>query len=75
MATPNMITKESIRAIVDGVENDPLAGMGWYTKKDILVDRILAHCRAALHVAGPSATPRPIVTEAVPAGGKPDMAA
>ena len=45
MAAAAAMTKESVRAIIDGVENDPLAGLGCFTKKDILIDRILAHAR------------------------------
>jgi hypothetical protein len=56
------MTKESIRALIDGVENDPLAGLGCYSKKDLLIDRILAHSRAT-QPASPIATPRPILTE------------
>lgn len=61
MAGPAM-TKESVRAIIDGVENDPLAGLGCFSKKDILIDRILAHARTAQPVAQ-SATPRPVLNE------------
>src|SRR5262249_10899841 len=51
MPVGNTMTKESIRAIIDSVEFDPLAGMGCFTKKDLLVDRLLAHCRTAQQVA------------------------
>jgi hypothetical protein len=63
MPIPNTMTKESIRAIIDSVEYDPLAGMGCYTKKDILIDRLLAHCRTTQGVAGSSAAPAPILTD------------
>lgn len=56
------MTKESVRAIIDGVENDPLAGLGCFTKKDILIDRILAHARVAQPAGQPTA-PRSILTE------------
>ena len=62
MAVTPAMTKESIRALIDGVENDPLAGLGCFSKKDILIDRILAHAR----VAAPPPTngaPRPILNE------------
>lgn len=62
MAIANTMTKESIRAIIDSVEYDPLAGMGCYTKKDLLIDRLLAHCRTTQSVNGLSAAP-PILTE------------
>ena len=60
-ATPTM-TKESVRALIDGVENDPLAGLGCFSKKELLIDRILAHARVA-QPASPVSTPRPILTE------------
>lgn len=62
MAIANTMTKESIRAIIDSVEYDPLAGMGAYTKKELLIDRLLAHCRTTQSVNGLSAAP-PILTE------------
>jgi hypothetical protein len=67
MANHNTMTKDSIRAIIDSVEYDPLAGMGCYTKKDLLIDRLLAHCRTAQHVAAaPAAAPALILTEVAP---------
>ena len=75
MANPTAISKESIRAIIDGVENDPLAGMGCYTKKEILIDRLLAHYRASPQVVSPVAAPRPILTEPSPVETKADKAA
>jgi hypothetical protein len=65
MAIATTVTKESIRAIIDGVENDPLAGVGCYTKKEILIDRLLAHCRSSQQAAAPLPAPRPILTEPV----------
>jgi len=62
MAAPSTMTKESVRALIDGVENDPLAGHGCFSKKDLLVDRILAHSRLAQPVAQ-AAPPRPVFTE------------
>ena len=75
MAIASTVTKESIRAIIDGVENDPLSGMGCYTKKEILIDRLLAHCRSAQQVVGPLAAPRPILTEPAPVEVATDKAA
>ena len=75
MATPTAITKESIRTIIDGVENDPLAGMGCYSKKEILIDRLLAHCRASPQAAGTLPAPRSILTEPSPVETKSDKAA
>jgi hypothetical protein len=48
--------------LIDGVENDPLAGLGCYSKKDLLVDRILAHSRATQPMTT-SVAPRPVLTE------------
>ena len=62
MAAPSMMTKESVRALIDGVENDPLAGLGCFSKKDLLVDRILAHSRATQPMTT-SVAPRPVLTE------------
>ncbi|NOT42722.1 MAG: hypothetical protein HOP13_19770 [Alphaproteobacteria bacterium] len=68
MAAPAM-TKESVRALIDGVENDPLAGLGCFTKKDILIDRILAHARVSQPVAQ-TATPRTVLSEPVANGAE-----
>lgn len=45
MAGLPSMTKDSLRKIIDDVDNDPLAGAGVYTKKEILVDRLFAHWR------------------------------
>ena len=63
------MTKESVRAIIDGVENDPLAGLGCFTKKDILIDRILAHARVT-HSAPVNGTARAVLTEPVASGAE-----
>jgi len=62
MAASTM-TKESVRALIDAIENDPLAGLGCYSKKDLLVDRFLAHSRATMPSTVPISTPRPMLTE------------
>ena len=62
MAASTM-TRESIRALIDAVENDPLAGLGCYSKKDLLIDRILAHARTTQATGGAVPTPRQILTE------------
>jgi len=62
MAAQTM-TKESVRALIDAVENDPLAGLGCYTKKDLLVDRFLAHSRATMPSSVPLSSPRPVLSE------------
>ena len=68
MAAPAM-TKESVRALIDGVENDPLAGLGCFSKKDILIDRILAHARTSQPVAQ-TATPRTVLTDPMANGAE-----
>lgn len=67
MAVTPAMTKESIRALIDGVENDPLAGLGCFSKKDILIDRILAHARVAQPAPGNGAS-RPILNEPTASG-------
>lgn len=62
MASLPSMTRESVRALIDAVENDPLAGLGCYSKKDLLVDRILAHSRAT-QPSMATVAPRPILTE------------
>ena len=62
MAALPTMTKESVRSLIDGVENDPLAGLGCFSKKELLIDRILAHSRAT-QPASPVATPRQILSE------------
>lgn len=39
------LTPEALRAIIDEVNSDPLAGLGSLSKKDILVDRLMAQWR------------------------------
>ncbi len=62
MAVTPTMTRESVRALIDSVENDPLAGLGCFSKKDLLIDRILAHSRVTQPGTAP-ATPRPILDE------------
>ena len=42
----NEITKGTLNAIWDNVDKDPLAGLGDISKRDLLIDRILAHIRS-----------------------------
>jgi hypothetical protein len=72
MANHSTMTRETLRAIIDSVEYDPLAGQGVYSKKDLLIDRLLAHCRTATHVAAPAAPPALILTEVAPIEGMAD---
>jgi len=63
------MTKETIRQIIDGVDADSLAGMGAFTKKDILIDRLLAHW----NTVGPRDAQQP--TEPKPLLTQPDTTA
>jgi len=47
MPKPNgdPMTRDTIAAIIQSVDLDPLAGLGHLTKREILIDRLLAHCR------------------------------
>lgn len=61
------LTKSTLEQIFIQVDADPLAGRGHLTKREILIDRILAHVRACAVEKAP-ATPRPILEgETVPA--------
>ena len=63
MALRSVMTKESLLQIIAQIESDPLAGCGTLTKRDLLVDRLLAHWNT---VEGRMAAPtpaRPILTE------------
>lgn len=60
------MTKDTLRQIIDSVELDPLAGQGCFTKKDILIDRLLAHWNTVERPAeAPSKPAAPIITEVV----------
>lgn len=60
----NRMTKETLNQIIQNVENDPLAGMGSMSKRDLLIDRLLAHWNTveARPVEQPIA-PKPLITE------------
>jgi hypothetical protein len=55
MSSP--LTAETLSAIFDAVEQDPTAGMGSISKKDILIDKILAHVRITAPPAQREQTP------------------
>lgn len=64
------LTKKTLEDIFIQVDADPLAGRGHLTKREILIDRILAHVRACVIERAP-VTPRPILEgEAVSATQK-----
>jgi len=58
------MTRETLKQIINSVNMDPLAGMGSFSKEDILIDRLLAHWNTveSRPVDQPT-TPKPIVTE------------
>lgn len=43
MATGPGMTKATLEQLIAQVENDPLAGQGSLSKRDLLIDRLLAH--------------------------------
>lgn len=54
------LTKSTLEQIFIQVDADPLAGRGHLTKRELLIDRILAHVRACAVEKAP-VTPRPIL--------------
>jgi hypothetical protein len=48
------LTKATLEQIFVQVDADPLAGRGHLTKREILVDRILAHVRSCVHPQAPA---------------------
>ena len=59
------MTPEVLRSIIDEVNNDPLAGLGSLSKKDILVDKLMAQWRiCAAQIRGiPVKDARPLVLD------------
>jgi hypothetical protein len=72
IAMPTTLTKTSLEQIFIQVDADPLAGRGHLTKREILIDRILAHVRACV-VEAPPARVRPIL-DTEPEQAAPDVA-
>jgi hypothetical protein len=59
-----VMTKESLGQIIAQVENDPLAGAGAISKRDLLIDRLLAHWNTVQpRDSSPAPAPRPLLTE------------
>ena len=54
------LSKQTLEQIFAQVDSDPLAGRGHFTKREILIDRILAHVQTVAVQERP-ATPRPIL--------------
>lgn len=58
------LTHDTIRRIIEEIDADPLAGMGKYSKKDLLVDRLYAHFNTVEpRSAEQPTTPRPLMHE------------
>lgn len=57
------MTKESLLQIIIQVDADPLAGMGSISKRDLLVDRLLAHFNTVEPRQTMTTIARPIITE------------
>ena len=62
MIRPSM-TRESLLQIIAQIDNDPLAGMGHISKKDLLVDRLLAHWNTVTPRETTMSAPRPLLNE------------
>ncbi len=60
-AIPNF-TRETLQQMFVQVDSDPLAGKGCLTKRDILIDKIIAHVRVAAVTPAP-VTPQPILAD------------
>lgn len=63
---PNMtrMTRESLKQIIEQVEADPLAGMGSLSKKELLIDRLLAHWNTVeARPAEQPTAPKQLITE------------
>lgn len=61
--TMNRMNKETLNQIIQAVENDPLAGMGSLSKRDILIDRLLAHWNTVeTPTVRDTTAPKPIIT-------------
>jgi len=58
------LTKTSLEQMIIQIEADPLAGKGHLSKREILIDRILAHVQTC--AVTPKATAAPVLTEQGP---------
>ena len=56
------LTRQTLEQMFIQVDSDPLAGKGCLSKRDILIDRIIAHCRVAVIQPAPS-DPAPLLLE------------
>jgi hypothetical protein len=59
------MTSETVIALIDAVDRDPLAGQGKYSKKELLADRIAAQWKiCAAQMKGlPARDAKPVVVD------------
>jgi hypothetical protein len=59
------MTPETVIALIDAVDRDPLAGQGKYSKKELLADRIAAQWKiCAAQMKGlPTRDAKPVVVD------------
>jgi hypothetical protein len=71
------MTADSIAKIIDEVNGDPLIGLGTMSKKQHLVDRLLAHWRVcSAQIKGtPLRDVSPLITDKVAVNGTAEKAA
>lgn len=55
------LNKQQLEQIIDQVNADPLAGRGYLKKKEIVIDRILAHLQTV--EIGPAPAAQPIMID------------
>jgi len=55
------LTKETLSEIFDSIDRDPTAGLGSISKKDLLIDKILAHVR--ITAPPPPVEQQPLLSE------------
>ena len=62
MPIQSPLTRQTLEQMFIQVDSDPLAGKGCLSKKDILIDRIIAHCRVSVVQPAP-VDPAPLLLE------------
>ena len=62
MPIQSPLTRQTLEQMFIQVDSDPLAGKGCLSKRDILIDRIIAHCRVAVIQPAP-VDPAPLLLE------------
>lgn len=63
MAQQPIMSKATLEGIIASVEADPLAGQGTLSKRDLLIDRLLAHWNVC--GGGSAKSPAPLLSEPV----------